>query len=256
MGAAAVGPGPENGRFLGGLEGWTVEGREPVEIQLVNGRPRAVLARNSSLVTAPTVVPAQAQALAVSARAPRGRALVVVRALPERGDPVTLGVLEPGGRLEEHLVGGLAELSGSVVRFEVDPVTSLGRTVQIGGVGPFRAPLTGWKVARGVPAPIGRGGDRYLVADEPLRAIRGVRLPPRATSVSVRIRGQGSVQLTVAGTRRRLRATETWRTLRVPITTGARRISIGLLARPGFAPLQIANPGAIQRRAQDTTRRA
>lgn len=243
--ASAVGAGPDNRRFSNGLEGWTVEGREPVQLSLVAGRPRALLARNTSLVTPPTTVPADAQAFGILARAPRGRALIIVRAIVEGQSPVRLGVLEPGGRLEEHLVS-VAGLSGQVARFELDPVTSLGRTVQLGGVGPFRAPLKGWDVIRGVASPLARRAGRYSV-DGPLRANRGLRLPRGTEQVSVRLRGEGSVQLTVSGVRRRLRADSQWKTLRVSVRKGTRRASIALLAQPGFGSLEIANLGAASR---------
>lgn len=242
---SAIAPGPDNRGFATGLDGWTVEGREPVELGLVGGRPRAVLARNTSLVTPPATVPTNAQAFGVLARAPQGRALIVVRALVEGEAPTSLGVLEPGRRLEEHLVS-VAGLGGQAVRFELDPVTSLGRTVQVGGVGPFRATLRGWSVTRGVASPIARSNRRFGV-DEPLRASRRLRVPRRADAVSVRLRGEGSVQLTVAGARRRLRAGPDWRTLSVPIRARGRTVPVALLVRPGFGPLELADVGVVSR---------
>ncbi len=250
---SAIAPGPDNRRFVTGLEGWTVEGREPVQLVLQSGRPRAILSRNTSLISPPTLVPEDAQGVGVLARAPRGRALLVVRALVEGDEPRRLAVLEPTGRLEEHLVS-VAGLGGRVVRLELDPVTALGRTVQIGGVGPFRTTLRGWTVTRGVPSPVGRSTAR-LEIDEPLRAQRRLRLPPRARAVTLRLRGEGSAQLTVAGVRRKLRATSEWQTLRVPVPRGRRAASAFLVARPGFGRLELARVGAIAR-GQDTTRRA
>ena len=73
---SAIAPGPDNRRFATGLEGWTVEGREPVQLVLQSGRPRAILSRNTSLISPPTLVPEAAQGVGVLARAPRGRALL------------------------------------------------------------------------------------------------------------------------------------------------------------------------------------
>lgn len=238
---SAIAPGPDNRGFATGLDGWTVEGREPVQLGLVGGRPRAVLARNTSLVTPPATVPPNAQAFGVRARAPQGRALIVVRALVEGEAPTRLGVLEPGRRIEEHLVN-VSRLGGRTVRFELDPVTSLGRTVQVGGVGPFRTTLRGWSVTRGVASPIARSKKQFEV-DEPLRASRRLRVPRRADAVSVRLRGEGSVQLTVAGARRRLKAEPDWRTLSIPIRARGRTVAVALLARPGFEPLELADVG-------------
>lgn len=239
-------PGPENGRFVDGLAGWESLGRVPVELSLRGRAPSARLEKNTTLVSPPTLVPRTAQAVEVLARAPRGRALIVVRARTEDGERVRLGVIAPGGRLQEQLVGPLDRVAGEVVRLELDPVTSLGRTVEIGGIGSYRAPLRGWRVLRGVPVPAATGA-RFLIRDAALRATRRVSLPPGPARVSVRVRGEGRLDLRLGGARTRVEARPGWRTVSLAAPARARRALVQIVARPGLGRLEIAEPGRVVR---------
>ena len=127
----ALSPGPPNGDLSAGLEGWSVEGRDP---PLLLG-PGARLAANATLVSPPLALPAGSQTLRVALRAPGGAGLVLVRARVEDGSETDLGALEPGAARRSWPVG-VAALAGRTVRIVIDPVPALGTTVDLLRVGP------------------------------------------------------------------------------------------------------------------------
>ena len=246
---ATLAPGPANGAFAAGLEGWTVLGREdPVPLSTVRG-PAIRLLRNTSLVSPPFEVPAGAQAILVTARAPGVGATLEVRARPVAGGPdAELGVLEPGNPFRSAPLG-LAGLAGRSVRLVLDPLTALGRAVDVAGVGPIVVPLPGWTVARGVPEVVRRGGRPALLArDDPLeisssRFGRG----PGARSLLVAVRGAGRIRLDAGSRPVTARATPAWRDVRVPLARRGARARLDILARPEGGPVEMRDLGLVVR---------
>jgi hypothetical protein len=230
------------------LAGWTWLGPRPPAAAGSASRPALRLELNTTLVSPPTWVPASAQGLRLRLRAPGASSLLVVRADPLDGGPaVELGVVEPGGRAQEHVVG-LGPVAGRAVRIVIDPVVAFGRHVEIGQVGPFVAPMPGWRLERGTPLRAHPRAPVIRVRDAPLSARRGISVGPRR-AVTVRVRGAGVLELRVGSRRARVRATSAWRTVSVPAPRRGGRLRVELSARPWASALDIAGPGRVVRAA-------
>lgn len=240
-------PGPPNGDLAAGLEGWTVEGRDPPALLA----PGARLAGNATLVSPPLAIPAGAQTLRVALRAPGGAGLVLVRARGEDGAEMDLGALEPGVVRRSWPVG-VAALAGRTVRVVLDPVPALGTAIELHRVGPVTAPLPGWTVTAGAAEVTGARGRRVLaVAGAPL-AVRSpsYRVPPgpRRRTLSVQARGEGTVRVTAGGRSVTRAVTAAWRTIALTLPRrGRTRIAVGVVAAPGAAGLQLRALGAVVR---------
>lgn len=241
-------PGPPNGDLAAGLAGWAVEGRDaPVLLA-----PGARLVGNVTLVSPPLALPAGAQTLRVTLRAPGTGGLVVLRARTDDGAPdIELATLEPGS-LRRSWPVGVAALAGRTVRVVVDPVPALGTSVELLRVGPVTAPLPGWLVERGVLEVVGPRGRRVLaVADAPLAVrspVYAVPAGPRRRTVSVELRGDGVVRLSAGGRTASRRATAAWRRAEVVLPRrGHARIALGVAATPGAGGLQLRALGVVRR---------
>jgi len=255
---AMLAPGPPNGAFALGLEGWTALGREDPPVIATARGPAVRLIRNTTLVSAPFAVPMGAQALAVTARAPGVGAALEVRARPEGGGAdVPLGVLEPGNPFREVQVA-LAGLAGRTVRIVLDPVAANGRAVDVAGVGPVTAPLPGWEVRRGVPRPVRRGARAALVIrEEPLEvASPRFRRGPGARSLLVAVRGEGRVRLDAGARRVSAAAGGAWRDVRVPLPRRGALARLAFLASPGGGTLELRDLGLVVRATNATGLRA
>jgi len=241
-------PGPPNGDLSAGLAGWTVQGRED-PTPLAAGR--GVLVRGDvTLVSPPVTVPAGAQVLRVALRAPAGGGLALVSARPESGGPeVALGALEPGARRQALAVPLPPGLAGQAVRVVIDPVPALGTTLEVHRVGPLVAPIPGWTVARGLLDVAGARGRRTVrVADGPLRLTAPAYRPPaRTRALLVDVRGQGTLRARAGGPSRLARATDRWRTVRVPLPRRAGAVRLALTATPGAGGLQLRRLGVVER---------
>jgi hypothetical protein len=247
---ATLAPGPPNGAFAQGLEGWTALGREDPPVIATARGPAVRLLRNTTLVSSPFAVPAGAQALTVIARAPGVGAALEVRARPEGGGAeIPLGVLEPGNPFREVQVA-LAGLAGRTVRIVLDPVAALGRAIDVAAVGPVTAPLPGWEVLRGVPLLVRRGARPALsVRDDPLevaspRFARGAG----ARFLLVAVRGDGRVRLDAGSRRVGAVAGGAWRDVRVPLPRRGGRARLRIVAAPaGGGPLELRDLGLVVR---------
>jgi hypothetical protein len=244
-------PGPPNGDLAAGLAGWTVLGRTvPVPTPLPGGGASVSLAPNVTLVTPAFVVPAEAQAVTVTARAPTLGALLEVRARPADGGPDTeLGVLEPSRGFGAASVS-LAGQAGRSVRLVLDPVTAFGSRIEVAGVGPLTIPLPGWTVLAGLPRVQALGARRVLrVTDARLDALSDPFAPgPGAAALIVAVRGSGTVAIDAGGRRAARRADGRWRDLRLTLPAGAVSVRLGLSARPGAGDLLVADLGLVVRR--------
>jgi hypothetical protein len=242
---AVLSPGPPNGDLSLGLEGWDVQGREP-PLSLAPARGVRLRA-NTTLVSPPLVVPAGAQALLVTARAPAGAALLEVRARPvEGGAEIPLGILEPGTAARPSALGVTA-LAGRAVRIVLDPVPALGASLDILGVGPVVAPLPGWIVTRGALEPRGPARRRAVrVADGVLDLRSPAFAPgPAARELIVAVRGEGSLRLAAGGRAVTARASAAWRDVRVPVRPGRR--ALRLVADPEATGLELRDLGLVRR---------
>lgn len=147
---------------------------------------------------------------------------------------------------------GVAALAGRTVRIVLDPVPALGTTVDVLRVGPVTAPLPGWTVRRGALEVSGAGRRRALtVAGEPLAISSPVYAAPpgpRRRTVSVAVRGDGVVRLTVAGRTAARRATAAWHEVAVTLPRRGRiRIAVTVVATPGIGSLQLRDLGVVRR---------
>jgi hypothetical protein len=241
-------PGPPNGDLTAGLDGWTVEGRDTPALL----GPGARLAGNVTLVSPPLLLPVGAQTLRVSLRAPGGGGLVQVRARPEDGSPeIVLADLEPSAARRSWPVG-IASLGGRVVRIVLDPVPALGTAIDVLRVGPIVAPLPGWAVLRGtldVTGSAGRhavtvSGAPLVIASPSYRIVSG----PRRRTVSVGLRGDGVVRLSVAGRTVVRRAAASWREVAVTLPRhGRTRVAVRITATPGGGALALRDLGVVRR---------
>lgn len=246
--ALELSPGPANGDLAAGLAGWSVEGRDPPQVLA----PGARLAGNVTLVSPPVALPPGTQTLRIAARAAGGGGLLQVRARTDDGAPeVALAALELGAPRRSWPVG-VSALAGRTVRIVLDPVPALGTALDVLRVGPVTAPLPGWTLERGTLDVTGAARRRALtVSGEPL-AVRSPAYPivagPRRRTVSVGLRGDGVVRLTVAGRTVARRATAAWRGISVTLPRrGRTRIALGILATPGPGSLSLRDLGVVRR---------
>jgi hypothetical protein len=141
----------------------------------------------------------------------------------------------------------------------LDPVPALGTTLDVLRVGPVTAPLPGWILERGTLDVTGAAGRRALtVAGEPL-AVRSPAYPvvagPRRRTVSLGLRGNGVVRLTVAGRTVVRRATARWRELAVTLPRrGRTRVALGIVATPGPGTLSLRGLGVVRRDPRSSAR--
>jgi hypothetical protein len=225
-----------------------VLGAEP-PTPLPGGRGVAIRG-NTTLVSPPLALPAAAQTLRVTLRAPGGGGLVLVRALPEDGGPeVELAALEPGPA-RAGLPVGVSPVAGRTVRIVLDPVPALGTAVELLRVGPVTAPLPRWRVQRGalqVDGPRGRRAVR--VAGEPLWLTAPPYRPPAAARwLTIAVRGDGVVRAAAGGRRVAARAGARWRVVRVPLRPRrAGPVRLALRATPGGGVLELRRLGAVLR---------
>lgn len=254
---AELAPGPPNGDLSAGLTGWTVLGRDAPALLA----PGARLPGNVTLVSPPLVLPPGSQTLRVAARAQGSAGLLAVRARPADGTAdIPLATLELGAARRSWPVG-VAALAGRTVSIVLDPVPALGTTVDVLRVGPVTAPLPGWTVRRGTLEVAGAGRRRAVtVADAPLAISSppyAVPAGPRRRTVSVAIRGEGTVRVTAGGRTVTRRATAAWRpaTLTLP-RRGRTTVSLGLVATPGPAGLQMRDLGVVTRERPRTPARS
>ncbi|MGE0026550.1 MAG: hypothetical protein AB7O78_15435 [Thermoleophilia bacterium] len=244
-------PGPPNGDLSAGLTGWTVQGRE-TPAPLPSGRG-VVVRGDVTLVSPPLTVPAGAQVLRVALRAPGGGGLALVSARPESGAPeVALGALEPGARKEAFALPLPPALAGQAVRVVIDPVPALGTSLEVHRVGPLVAPIPGWTADRGLLDVAGARGRRTVrVADAPLRLSAPAYRPPAGTrALLVDVRGGGTLRARAGAPSRLARATDRWRTVRVPLRPRAGAVRLTLTATPGPGGLQLRRLGVVERPAR------
>ncbi|MGD9694551.1 MAG: hypothetical protein AB7V42_02690 [Thermoleophilia bacterium] len=243
--APPLAPGPPNGAFTAGLDGWTVAGTSPPLPQ-----PRGVrLAGDTSIVSSPFAVPGDAQLLTVTARSPALAATLDVLARPEDGGAdVLLGSIEPAAAARAHGVG-LAPVAGRTVRIVLDPVPALGGSLDVLGVGPVTAPLPLWTVERGSPATAGPARAPYLHVPVDDLAVTSPRFSPGpgARALIVAIRGEGVVRADAGGRTVTARAAAAWRDLRIPLPRGRRSVALRLEVRPGTGAVDVRDPGAVRR---------
>lgn len=240
---------PDNGDLSRGLDGWGSLGRDPLQVVATPAGPAVRLIRNATLLSPAFTVPPGAQAVGVVARAPGGGALLEVVARAADGGPdVPLGTLEPGRARAVHHVS-LAGLAGRTVRLALDPVPALGRSVEIGGVGPLAVLVPRWELRSGLALPVRAGGRRALRVDEGAAVLTSERFPtgPGARALLVAVRGDGRVAAQAGGRGAAVRASGRWRDLRVPLPRGARSVRLTIAARAGQGPVEVADLGIVLR---------
>jgi len=243
-------PGPVNGDLAAGLEGWSWLGREPPPLAPdPGGGVAASLARNTTLVSPPFSVPPGVQYVSVRARARAGGAELVVSARPEEGGgEIPLATLSPGRTMAATPVS-LAGLGGRTIRLVLDPVATLGRALDVGGVGPLGVALPGWSVSSGLPAFAPGSGRRALrLTDAPLDMVSTPFVPgPGARALIVAVRGAGRVTADAGGRAAALGAGPRWRDLRIPLPGGGGPVALTLRAVPGGDPLELRDLGLVVR---------
>jgi hypothetical protein len=203
-----------------------------------------------TLVSPPVAVPAGTQVLRLALRAPGGGGLVLVSARPEAGGPdVALGVLEPGARRASLAVPVPVTLGGQTVRVVVDPVPALGTSLEVHRVGPLTAPIPGWSAGAGLLDVRGARGRRTVrVADTALKLTAPAYRPPaRTRALLVDIRGDGVLRARAGGAGRLARATDRWRTVRVPLRARPGAVRLTLTAKPGPGGMQLRRLGVVER---------
>ena len=239
-----VGEGPPNGAFAQGIAGWQTVGQRPPRVR-IDGRDRFVrLGVNTTLVSSPVRIARSAQSMAVELRSVRRGGLLLVRALRADGRQVSLGTIRPGSAFRSREVG-LGPVRGSTVRIVLDPVTALGRSIDVRKVGPQRVLAPSWLVARGAPERIRRGEVRVATGR---LVMRSARFRPRraARRVTLEVRGHGVVRIRVGGRRAALRASSRrWRTLALPVA-GGRPFRLTVIADPGAGELRLRRIGVVR----------
>lgn len=244
--AVVLSPGPANGDLAAGLEGWSVEGRDP---PLLLG-PGARIVGNVTLVSPPLVFPEGSQTLRIAMRAGGGDGLVAVRARTDDGlADTTLAVLEPGPARRSFPVG-VSALAGRTVRIVLDPTPALGTSLDLLRIGPVVAPLPGWSVGGGTLETATIRGVRVVsVTGAPLEMRSPAYGIPRGRgtrTVSVSVRGEGVLRISAAGRSVTRRAGAGWSV--ATIVLGRRlpgRIALGIVARPGLAGMELRALGAV-----------
>ncbi len=215
--------------------------RGAVAPRLVGGRWRVV--SNSILVSPEFAIPASGAAVAVRHRAAAGAPVLDVR----RDGGGLRATLEPARRERLSWVW-LRPSDGPLLRLAFDPVAALGRSVDIGRLGPVAAPIPGWAVTRGAPRVSRAGGRRVIVARERVEILsRRFATGPGARFIEVEARGSGRVRVRAAGRMRTSSVARGWRRLRVPLPPRARRGRVRVIAIPGAHDIQFRVIGRVVR---------
>ena len=242
-----IAPGPPNGDFSQGITGWTSLGPAPPVVTPVGTGGWVRLRANTTLLSSAVEIPTRAQTLSVVARSRRRGGVLLVRALRADGRQVSLGTIVPTGGFRRYEIG-VTRLRGATVRVAVDPVSALGRSVDLRMVGPLRRPARGWSIRSGAPASNGRGLVRVSTGRLVMRSA-GFRPGVGARAVQIQVRGQGRVRLAVGGRARSIAASSRrWRTLRVPIPSRLLAARVTVIANPGTDGLRLRRVGAVLRR--------
>gem|GEM_PF-516519 len=216
-----------NGDLSSGLLGWGVLG--PATSMVLADGPVISASDNTTVLGPVVAIPQGAQVMPVSIGVPGANAFVDVRARPEGGGPdIPLITLVPdrGVRSMDVPVGAVA---GQTVRIVLDPVSSLGRRLLVGGMGPVRVVLPGWSVTAGLPMIARAWGrsairvdDGTLTASTPAVALGGA-----ARYLGVAVRGSGTVLASAGGAQVRLSASDgTWTWLHVRVVGAGRRMAL------------------------------
>jgi hypothetical protein len=244
--------GPPNATFASGLGGWSVLGRLAPELVDRGSTPYVRLKGNPTLISSPMKVPGRAQAIRIVARSPGRGGVLVVRARPVNGRPErVLGTIAPGDGFAGYSVQA-GPVRGATVRLVLDPVTGLGRSVDVRRVGPVQELLRGWLVARGLPR-------RTRIDRRPAVLVQGQALvmtatpfllPPNARALLVSLRGAGGLEARAGARTVRVAARSRWRTVRVPIRPGARRASLRLRVRPGAGGVALRDLAVVDQAAR------
>ena len=218
---------------------WSHRGAIPP--RLVAGRWRIVA--NSVLVSPGVAVPPDGAAVAVRYRAIAGAPILDV-GVAGRDRRATV---EPARRARLAWIW-LRPADGPSARLEFDPTAALGRSVDIGRLGPVARPVPGWTVTGGAARVISRGGRRLIVLRDRVDLLsRRFALGSGARYVEVEARGSGAIRLTAAGRSRLRRVSAGWRRLRLPVPRASRRTRLGIGVRPGARPIQLRVIGRVVR---------
>ena len=251
-----------NGDLLSGLVGWGVMG--PATSMVLADGPVISASDNTTVLGPVVAIPQGAQVIPVSIGVPGANAFVQVRARPEGGGPdIPLITLVPdrGVRSMDVPVGAVA---GQTVRIVLDPVSSVGRRLLVGGMGPVRAVLPGWSVSAGLPVIARSWGrsairvdDGMLTATTPAVALGGA-----SRYLGVAVRGSGTVVASAGGAQTRLTASDgAWTWLHVRVAGAGQRMSLratttegGVLALgPVATPAQRVSLSALRASAGRVT---
>ena len=215
--------------------------RGAVRPRLAGGRWRVVA--NTILVSPPFEIPRSGAAVAVRHRAGAGSPVLDV-GVSGAGRRATL---EPSRRERLSWVW-LRPSDGPEARLEFDPTAALGRSVDIGRLGPVANPIPGWRATRGAPR-LGRlGARRLVVARERVDLLsRAFATGPGARFVEVEARGSGRIRLGAAGRSRTRSVGGAWRRLRLALPRGTRRTRLRVTALPGARDIQLRVIGRVVR---------
>lgn len=223
-----------NGDLADGLTGWGQVG----PTMTLEAGPIIVASDNTTVLTPSFTVAAGAQVVLVSLGVPGANAVVGVRARPDDGGAdVSLITVTPdrGVRTFAIPVGAVA---GRSVRLVLDPVTSLGRRLLVGSVGPVRWVLPGWSVGQGLPI-VGRAWGRSVIRVSNGRvqaSTPAVALSPADRYLGFAVRGSGTVQAGAGGRQVRVTATGsrwTWAHVRVRGRTSSAALRLTAVATEG-----------------------
>lgn len=215
-----------NGDLSSGLAGWDRLGPSMV----LGGGPTVEAADNTSVVTPPFTVPVGAQVLPIRLGVPGANAVVQVRARPLDGSAeVVLATIVPDRAVRRWDIG-VGGVQGKAIRVVIDPITSLGRRLYVGSVGPIQSVLPGWDVAVGAPLVGSAWGRRGIVADGDAVTLTTppIRPTPGTAFLGFAVRGDGSVRAAIGPRAARARVTDgAWAAIRVPVTgTAPQRLSV------------------------------
>lgn len=214
----------------------------PVTVTLPDGAPALRLAANTTLRSPEADVPAGAQSLVVRARSGSGAALAVLAEPVAGGPAIPLGIVDADAAGTPRAVP-VAAVAGTRVRFVLDPSAPLGGVVDVGGAGPFAAPLPGWVLRRGAVLREAGPPAGLVVHGDPAVFASPVAAPPAGTrALLVRISGTGSVRLAAGGRAAAATARAAGVDVTVPVAAG-RPVRLTLTADPGGGTLRIRDLG-------------
>ena len=238
-----------NGDLSAGLDGWGVMG--PASSLVFTPGPIISASDNVTVLSPVIALPPGAQVVPVSIGAPGANTVVDIRVrrLSGGGDVEVLTIVPARGVTRFDVP--VAQFAGQSIRLVLDPTTSIGRRMIIGGLGPVRSVLPGWSLEGAQPSVVaawGRlalrvEGGRARLTTPPMQVARPARF------LGFAVRGSGVVTASAGGRGVAATAVDTgWTWAYAPVPAGRPSTALALTVDPAVGSTVAIGPVATAAR--------